>query len=699
MAHIRFFEHQLFHYELPITPHDVKKSLLTSLPLLERTALASLPLLALYEPLKTPIATGLNSLRIIKCTREAAIHLQSREWKQAALKTAETATCIIILYQSFYHEKIAAFTASSLELTQSLGEVYIHIRDKEHEKALATLNRAIIATLTLLYMTQGTLEIGLALALIQTLCQLYKCRAHLLKGEYIETAINLVLAGSTAKQVPLYIEKIKLRNAWQATEQRLELYRRLSNTKNIRHLRDHPLEELEQALSEQAAETTRDEHPLEDLNRQVEENTTKKPPLDFGAHFHGFGKDLVKGANLQFKKVTVQGKEYFDLTFKVNRWHRSQINQAINDLIFDSPKDLEMLLDITGSSAQTIKVENGSFSYAHNSIPTRKVTAEGIGQVEVGNNANTPTLYHTVKARLSADKTIYHFHELLSLIGLESAIATSTEEDIERLKIGHLFRVFFPKEATPFERTGEFFKLPIDELKSRIVMMRHEMSQIFDDYLSKMRAVDILPGKKRYAISGLAERAQKAGAKCLTAALLGAWDLEAKLNRTLSILDTGLLAAETRFQNGLNAKGDSNTADLYSGSSDSVFMQMVMKKDSGYSHFFYHSSIRFLISLDALETGTYQYFDDSFGSRTSWEYFQRPGIMEFVNHMAKTAFGYGSNEVMVKEALPASYIEGVVVASNMLKTQLIDRMVQSGLVASKHSLFNGIPIDKFITVG
>lgn len=469
--------------------------------------------------------------------------------------------------------------------------------------------------------------------------------------------------------------------------------------REIQHLQTNPLSGFKEKLAE------------------LSEN------VNFGVHFHGVGKGLVKGANLAFRAKSINGKEMTELDFKVNHVFRSKIQNAIDDLSQLDVEEVKTILSLLGSHGKGIFIKhNQPFPLGDTSMGSAtKISVPGLGSIYIGDTPGLPTMYDRVVVHMNADKTICDLHELLAFLDLDLSLHPSEKEDIDRLKIGHLFRTFYPREALPLERSEDFFSLPVDSLKAKIIEDVPEMQDLFDTYLSQMTPEEILPGKFRYRIHGLAKKAYELGARGLTASITGAYFNQALYERLSSILKLGMLSSETRKTIGLNATGMSTYSDFYSGGADSVFTQMITKKncddEMNFSDLNYNSDIRLLISLDALETGTYQYFDDAYGNRkldgySGCDYASRPGTLEFVDglcnnqdaYVSEGVYGYyeySGHEVMIKERVDPSFIQKIVVSNTTIQSELIKYLETCGLVErdqNEKAWILGIPLDQFIVV-
>lgn len=422
---------------------------------------------------------------------------------------------------------------------------------------------------------------------------------------------------------------------------------------------------------------------------------------DLGKNFFGYGKGLIKGMNLRF----TSGKTRI-LEFKLNHVFREKLQEAIQELQNISKSDQKLLLSWRGSDARKIMIQKVP-EYLDGKYPvgrSYKITIPDLGTIVVGASKEYPTLYNRIQVHVHHTQGLYDFHKLLSVVGLEEAFQHSMNMDIERMKLGHLFRVFSPRQATLLERSTRFFALPVDQLQQEMIRLDPKMETIFKDFLPKMELGEIVNGRKRFVIKGLADELRKRGAKELTSALTGTYGSDESLDRVASIVKMGMLSSELRFNGGFSITGLSTTADFETGGCDSVFTQLATKSSPDYSHFGYGGDVRFVFSLDALETGSYQYHYDAFGVKNMlpWErdeYLSRPDIFSFVQGEVRR-FGWG-NELMVKERLSPDFITGIIVRSEKMKIELIKKLREYHLVRmgfDGQEWVNRVPLSKLIRI-
>ena len=173
-------------------------------------------------------------------------------------------------------------------------------------------------------------------------------------------------------------------------------------------------------------------------------------------------------------------------------------------------EDQKTLLDLIPSLKTAVST---STTYPPMLGTAQKVNLVGLGSITIGSAPEYHSLQSRVVVEIDGDKSIFDIHAMLSFLDLDPVIRESTEEDVERLKIGQLFRFFFPEQATPFERKRAFFTLPIKDLMAEIIKTAPGMEDRFK-HLPDMKTYDILPGRKRYYDPELERKHIKKGQAC-----------------------------------------------------------------------------------------------------------------------------------------------------------------------------------------
>ncbi|MBS0628925.1 MAG: hypothetical protein JSS30_01725 [Verrucomicrobia bacterium] len=674
---IDYFKHKIYdpsyyhrQYENDLPPNEETASYTETA---KRATHIALPFLSLYQPFGLVISLTMGSVRVVSTTSEVI--------SGDLLKIAQVALAMIALAGTLYHFTLGLYITTGADIITNLMQIVEALSQGEHQRAAEELMQVVSSLLYLAIMMTGSMEVVAVSLLVQAIVTFYQARQEIAKGRLPEAIAKTILGMVRLIQMGQQIQLIQRRNA--LIKRYDQVAKAILNGRKIDHLWDHPLIGKEGVV-------------LEDGNGNA---------YDFGANLHGHGKQLVKGMN-----VTMRDKgDCTTLEFKINHLFRDKLQQTLEKMSDYSQEDIKELLKLMGSHAKNLNLTE--ISKQHNGwmpdFKSYEVQIDGVGKIRIGADPDCITLYDKITIEMEKGKNLYDFHEALAFLNLEDALRQSAGEDIERMKMGHLFRIFKPREATPFERTEAFFQLPLDEFKSRIIAISPEMKGIFENYLPKMQLREIIPGRMRYAINGLSDELSTKGALGLTAGLTGAWTDQEIYERVTSILKMGMMSSEMRRDNEVGKKGLSWGADYFTGGADSVFTQVVTDKTESYDQFMYHSDVRFLISPKAIENGTYQYHYDAFGTRKtdSWwwwnaAYLDRENIFEFLKE--ERAFFNGDNELMLKERLAPELITGIVVNNQEMKNGILNYLREKSIIqidsTGQETIFSK-PVDQFISVG
>jgi uncharacterized protein YjbI with pentapeptide repeats len=417
---------------------------------------------------------------------------------------------------------------------------------------------------------------------------------------------------------------------------------------------------------------------------------------DFGSYFHGFGQSLVKGANLNFRKVVYKnGSKGLELSFRVNHIFHKRLRKIIGAMKEMSPEEqLEFAKEFQAcgmklkSKATYTLGQQRSFSNS-----AYKVTIDGVGSLMVGRKSYY-SLKDQVKVTLKDGATLESFHHFLAIFGLQDALKKSSEEDLEKLKLGILFRTFFPMKAHYLEKNGDTFNLTLDQLKQKLIDEVPKMEKIMGKYA--VQKIELFPGYFKYGVP-LDKKAYSMGARALTTALTSLSDemKEADLDQVANILKNGLLSQEMRERNGISSGGLNEEEEYEYGGSQSIYSQMItstdLTKQKSMKDFGYSSPVRLFISLEALNQGSYQYYDDEFGVKDSDIYLTRPTIPEFIKRDLSKLEGH---EIMSPDRVLPGYIKAMSVKTEEIKKQIIAHLRKCNLIHDEQ--INGIPVDEFI---
>ena len=716
------YYHRQYEHDLP---QDSKKT--SKLETTKRAVHLAIPFLSLYQPFGQIISLSMGTTRLF--TNSTAVFSASSA-TEGAYSVMQVGLAGIALAGSFYQFTLGLYLTTLFDLLSNILEGIDQLSKQEYKKAGEESLQALSSILYLGIMITGSLEVILFSILIQATVSFYQSREEWKNGQVPEALAKSLMGMIRLYQIKGQVYLIQRRNF--LTHQYKDLSDRLQNGKEIDHLWDHPLiKELENIQADEDPLKDRNPnqilngsipnvkapnallkkpaaHPLENLPKVIEENNVtfnngNGGNFNFGAHFYGYGKQLVKGMNVSFKK---EG-ENTTLDFKINHVFRNRLQTFISQMETASQEDLQDLFKIFGSKVKNISIELIQENKDSSNLGNKyQITLQGLGKIFVGASNDVLTLYDRVSVQMDKGKNFYDFHEALSILNLEDALRQSAKEDIERMKLGYLFRLFNPKEATCFERSEAFFNFPLKDFKAEIFKLDPSMKGLVAKWLPKMKLHEILPGKMRWSLPGLGDELKKKGLIGLAVTMTGAWNQEERFQRVASILSMGMLSSEQRWKNGINKTGLSSTMDFYTGGADSVFTQIVTKNNTSFGDYNYDGEIRFLISPDILDTITYQYNYDSYGNRdinhAYWveNYLDRPNIFEFLQK--QMVWFNGGNEVMVKDRIPPNYFTGIVVQNQYTKNELLNYLRKINLVQKNEFGIETIyskPVNEFIHVG
>lgn len=659
---------------------------------IQRLAHFSIPFLARYKPFGKGLSMAMGGCRTLTHLSQAIKAGRERKFSKCGVKLFLTTFSVVAIASTYFHSRFGLLVTTGIDIIQNLESFTRHYKVGETNLLLEDAVQLTSSSLYLAMMVTGSLEISLASIVLQAAFNIYQTRQEWNKGNTPEALAKLLMCCLRVYDGKQQWMLIQRRNQLLSDPLLKQVISLIKQGKKVESLLSSPLSALKDKILQKAV--------------VLEDAQGKK--YKFGSHFHGFGKGLVKGANLCFRLRTINGKEIIELDFKINHAFRNQLDGAFAKLSSMPSNKLNEVLALSHSNVKGIEITKGKAEIGGFDNDVHLLKFEGIGSVLVGSRPDVVGLYSRVVVRVFQDCNLFQLHEMLAFLGLEDVLQIFNTEDLERLKLGLLFRTFFPKEATLLERTMKFFTLPISKLKDEMNKQVPTFQEVFNRFYPRIKPYETLPGRVRYGIDSLGNICEKLGAKALMSSVyIDSSSDNQGLNRIVSLLKMGLLSTELRFGSLLNVNGLSSNEDLETGGSDSVFAQLV---PSNYSpentpiakKFGYFRGVALTYSLDALNTGTYQYHIDSYGTRRmnpafQSNYLNRPNIFDFVMHQRRH-FNQ-SNEVMLKERVPPHLITGILVSDKNLLDRLTDHLRTAGLIQldkeGKEMIFN-IPVSKFI---
>jgi len=665
-----------FENDLPKTPEEESTSQKT-----KRAFLIALPFLSLYRPFGSALSLSMGTLRFSTKMIEV---LDADSLPDGAHKIMQLGLATLAVIGTLYNFTLGMMVTTGADFTYAFVACVEHLLQNEQKLAAEEFLQMISSLLYLGIMVYGSLEIIIASILLQAIVTFYQAYK-----EWDHERLPEALAKTIMGMVRLYqangqYQMLKRRN--ELVKQYEDFVKRIEKGRDIDHLWDHPV--IKGSIEGKT---------LEDANG-VE--------YDFGDNVFGVGKQLVKGMNVNFMEK--DGKVY--LQFKVGHVFRKKLEEMVSEMRKAKGRDFQDLLGIFGSRVKGIDVseKKGDIGDFLKFAKEYDIHLQGLGHIRFGASEEVHTLHTRVTVEMDKGVNFYNFHEALAFMELDDALRMSAKEDFERMKLGHLFHLFSPREATLFVREEDYYDLPLDQFKEEILKRSPKMNGVFEKWLDRISFRETLPGKMRLTLDGLGEEIEKAGAWGLTAGLMGAWTQKELQERIASILKMGMISSESRNNAGIGRPGLSWGADYLSGGADSVFTQMVSDKNTSFKDFAYDSNARIHFSPKVFETGTYQYHSDNYGTRKindwwSWwggGYLERPEPFDFID--GERAQFRGHHEVMIKDRIPPEWITGISVKNEALKKSLLDYFRENDVVqkdANGNETILGKLVDQFIWVG
>jgi hypothetical protein len=469
--------------------------------------------------------------------------------------------------------------------------------------------------------------------------------------------------------------------------------------------------------------------PLGDLAVELQ---SEHPKL--GLRLQPVDTSLFKNHTLAVqKRKYADGQTQLHVNAKLSHHARVHIQSTLNAIESNSktlltalPKGFCKNINVTtdrlqyqGRETKAGKKWEGDFSkdvnnhgYYYYSAEVKVIEFEGVGKVKIGNKDWVRGGYNHLSIELdpniSEAEAAAKLNIIFAALGLGPVSSTSRAEDVERIKVMQLFRAFYPKEAHAFEREAKSFEESVESLKNRIAIKVPAMQNKFKHYLvdhpELIYQQEVYSDQMVWAIEGLAQEVRNAGGYGLMAGVFGA-DFTDATKRLTSMLRTGALSTQDRFQLGIIAAGASVDEDIRTGGAESVFTRLLtngMPKSPNIGNYPLIGKLQILYDLDLVERVGFVYASDKYGTKEESDYQTRPNVVELAQRAASNAYGYRENEVCIRSRIPPQYIKGVLVKDNNEKTELIKALRAEGLITlntSNHECINGVPIDQFIHIG
>ncbi|GAB4230389.1 MAG: hypothetical protein Tsb0021_08420 [Chlamydiales bacterium] len=666
----------------------------------QRIAVAALPYLSLYAPVGRAMTIGYGALNLHHRLCDI-----KQSWKQGdrihlCRTSLKVVAAAFVLWSSVLNRPITIVITSAGDIYQDLKDLSSALQQKDLEKALDTLIHLINGSFYLAAILYGSLELLLASLIIQACKELYQSAKECRRDHRIETAAHLGMALVRLFQTrPL---ALTIKRKWDLFEKYALFKEQIDQTKKGVPSKNHPLGNPSEYAQDHQIVIENPDYGL----------------MNLGAYISKIGGSIVKGMNICLRNRVTDGVKTTELIFSVNQVFREVMEPFINQLGELNIQEFKEFLTFAGiQGVDDIQLIDAPYeyvravgnSYTHERAlqvgETRQIVIPHIGKIIIG-TGDFVSIQERVVIQLEEGSQLDGARLFLALTGIPGALEPSTQDEIDRMSLGYLFRTFFPSEATSLSSTKEFFTSTVEELKRKMIELAPGMKKHIDEDLPDMKFTEVLPGFLRMGLSTIGKKAEEIGAVTLMTGVGLGRTFEVACLHFASILETGgLMPTQMRFDAGLvGQKGASSLEDLESGGADNVFTRIITDNVTPLSISDIPLSGRFVlrISLDALKLASYAYENDNFGDRNKdpdSPYLSRKNLFKFIGDL-KNNF-HVLNEVMIKGFLPTEYIECCIVSSEENKSYMIKILEERNLIdinAAGERTILGKLLDDFIRV-
>ncbi len=445
-------------------------------------------------------------------------------------------------------------------------------------------------------------------------------------------------------------------------------------------------------------------HPLYEMDKAILEGSARQVDPKLGAYFSGLDSSIVKGGTIHATQRIIDGQLINGFDFKISHYARDELSEYLESII-NNPIEFKAALpeglcrDVAIShdvphQFNRFDPDIGEYTrtggYSPEDSTATVIDFIGAGKIIIGNNKSNGIMYNWIQVELEANlpsgEGVKKLQQILAVMGLGPVLGKQPQEADERMKIAQLFRAFYPLKATVSDTTKAFYNVPIATLKNMIIALETGMEAVFKKYLETsphlMQKTEIMPGKEIWSVTDLGEQMKAKGAWGLMTGIgnSGGWD-SAKL-AVGRLLTVGAMSSEQRFQTGVFKYGASSSSDMMSGGGDQVFTRLVNSKVGGKAigDFIFSGSAQVLWNLkSSVQRVPYGYNSDQYGVKNRFDhryhrYESRESLIDLAESITNT-----SNEVMLKNSLDPTHIDGFVVESEDKKNDLIAFLVAEGL--------------------
>lgn len=396
-------------------------------------------------------------------------------------------------------------------------------------------------------------------------------------------------------------------------------------------------------------------------------------------------KSSLEGMQTTLRKVTVDGREGYELSGKLTNTRWRQANKDI--ILSNSDSGSWAFQQTTGSIDYTKPVLDFTSTGAQRfSIPTRYIRNGDDILVLTGkdcaNDARAMMGEFNIRVFASNGKdAAQKARSLLAQVKMDDIVEDFSADSLERYKKMRLIWQQDPTLAASLD--------PVTSSDSAIQGALKKLG-ITQQRVDKMRLLKVTDGYFTFADDAIAELAEKKGVAYI-------WSGVPNTDGAAAIVESGEMMASTqRLKRGIPG-GSSVDSDIESGGAENIFTRCAMNRDIGkekYRDSYAGGDYQFVFDRKVLaRTDWYAYGGDRFGTTVDSTFLRRKGFLDHFDMLASGSYR-SSNEIMFRKSMSIEDLTEIRCNGKRLKESLVKALKSRGIKE-----INGKPVTDFIKEG
>lgn len=409
---------------------------------------------------------------------------------------------------------------------------------------------------------------------------------------------------------------------------------------------------------------------------EVMDDLTVLPNNQHGVALRSDG-GMVEGLNVTGRRVTIDGSDYYEISGKLTEESWKQAAKTVKSqggtgemdfLVRDSAGGYDRFNSGMKLEANRLTAGGGEMEIYSDIVNKDKFGMAGYFRVRVPATGNA-----------AADKKA--IQEVFDKSGLTALTSSPTDADELLLK---KTRIAWQRDPAAFEKarylTGNAREKAIDDIlkKSGIDLNR----------VNGMTLKEVFPGYSTYVDEAALAEYQNAG-------LTHIWAGVGNSDSVVAICKSdGFAATNYRITSGMKRCGASPDTDMCTGGSDGVFTRIGVNANRDYSDSYLGGRYRVIIDpKEMTRTDWWAHKGDEYGvaKPDSCVFSTRLSGIDFVK--SQNGHFNSSNEIIFRHGISTDKFIGISCENEAYRRELLTKFKSEGITE-----FNGIPIDKFVTV-